>query len=435
MITKNNRKTINAWCMYDWANSVYSLVITTAVFPSYYYGVTGGKGAVVPFFGLEANNAVLYTYTLSTAFILVALLNPLLSSIADYSGNKKKFMKFFCYMGAAACSLLFFFESDNVELGVISFGVAAVGWAGSLVFYNSYLPEIATEDQFDRVSAKGFSLGYIGSVLLLIVNLLMIQKKSWFGIPETNGVLAAQISFLMVGVWWAGFAQVTFINLPNNIHQRKPRSKHYIQKGYQELHKVWKEAKQFPLIRKYLIGFFFFSMGVQTVMYLATIFGEEVVNLQMSELIILVIIIQIVAIPGAYFFSYLSSKKGNVFSLITAILIWIAVCVFAYFLREGWKTEYFITGFFVGFVMGGIQSLSRSTYSKLIPEHTINNASFFSFYETLEKISIALGTFVFGLVLQLTQDMNTSALSMGGLFVIGLFFMFKMPMKLPKRPE
>jgi UMF1 family MFS transporter len=429
-IKKNDKKTINAWCMYDWANSVYSLTITTAVFPSYFFGVTGGKGESVNFLGLEINNSVLYTYALSFAFLLVAFQNPFLSAIADIKGNKKKFMRFFSNMGALACTLMFFFDGNSILLGVFLLVFAAMGYAGSLVFYNSYLPEIATEDKFDKISAKGFALGYIGSVILLVINLLMIQAPEIFGITDINdpeGTLAPRISFLMVGIWWFAFSQYTFRYLP--IKKEKKTNENIFTKGIYEIKKVWSETAQLPLLRKFLISFFFYSMGVQTVMYLATIFGEEVIGMKLDELIKLVLLLQILAIGGAYGMAWVAKKKGNIFALLITLFLWVIVCISAFFMKEGMVTEYYILGVLVGLVMGGVQSMSRSTYSKLMPQNTTDHASYFSFFETLEKTSIALGTFVYGGILQFTGSMNNSAISMAVFFVIGIYFLLKIPSK------
>ncbi len=433
---KNDKKTINAWAMYDWANSVYSLTITTAVFPSYFFGVTGGKDQTVNFLGLDINNSVLYTYALSFAFLLVAFQNPFLSAIADIKGNKKRFMRFFSNMGALSCALMYFFDGNSIVLGVFLLVFAGMGYAGSLVFYNSYLPEIATEDKFDKISAKGFALGYVGSVILLIFNLLLIQKPAWFGIAThlvdgvevaVNGLLAPKISFLTVGVWWFAFAQYTFAYLP--AQEAKHSNENVFTKGIKELKKVWQETAQLPLLRKFLIAFFFYSMGVQTVMYLATIFGEEVIGMKLDELIKLVLLLQILAIGGAYGMAWLAKKKGNIFALSITLSLWVVVCISAYFMKEGMVNEYYILGILVGLVMGGVQSMSRSTYSKLMPQNTSDHASYFSFYETLEKSSIALGTFVYGGILQMTGSMNNSALSMAIFFIIGIFFLLKIPSK------
>lgn len=426
MIEKNNKKTINAWCMYDWANSVYSLTISTAVFPSYFFGVTGGKDHSVDFLGFTLKNTVLYSYTLSIAFLVVALLNPLLSSIADTKGNKLSFMKAFCYMGSISCMALYFFDSTNLEFGIFAFSLAAIGFAGSIVFYNAFLPEIATEDQYDKISAKGFSLGYIGSVLLLIVNLLMITFHDALGLQES---MAARISFLSVGIWWMGFAQITFSRLPNNVFHKKEVTEGVLSKSLQSLKKIWQESKRLPLLRRFLLAFFLYNMGVQTVMYMATIFGEEVVNMEMGELIILVLILQLVAILGAYIFAKISAKKGNVFSLCITLLIWIGVCIAAYFIKDGMKTEFYILGAFVGVVMGGVQSLSRSTYSKLMPVDTTDHASYFSFYEVLEKSSTATGTFVYGVILMLTGTQNNATFALALFFVFGFMLLRKIPSK------
>ena len=424
-LEKNNSRTINAWCMYDWSNSVYSLTISTAVFPSYFFGVTGGKDHMVDFLGFTVKNTVLYSYTLSFSFLLVALLNPLLSSIADTKGNKLSFMKFFCYLGSLSCISLYFFESDTLELGIFSFSLAAIGFAGSIVFYNAFLPEIATEEHFDKVSAKGFSLGYIGSVILLLANLAMITFHEALGMEES---MAARISFLSVGVWWMGFAQITFARLPNNVFQKEVKE-NILSKSISELKKVWAESKRLPLLRKFLVAFFLYNMGVQTVMYMATIFGEEVINMEMNELIILVLILQIVAIGGAFVFAKISAKKGNVYSLSITLLIWIGVCIAAFFMKEGMKLEFYILGVFVGAVMGGVQSLSRSTYSKLMPVDTEDHASYFSFYEVLEKSSTAVGTFVYGLILLITGTQNNSAAALALFFVLGFFLLRQIPSK------
>jgi len=430
MIAKNDKKVINGWAMYDWANSTYSLTITTAIFPSYFYWATGGKDAIANFLGLEVNNTVLFTYTLSVAFLFVALINPILGALADTTGYKKAFMKFFCYLGSLSCMSMFFFDKSTVSLGVISFGVAGIGYAGSLVFYNSYLPEIATEDQVDKVSAKGFALGYFGSVILLGFNLIMVLFPTLFGIPEADPTnLGPRISFLTVGLWWIGFSQITFNRLPDDQIQSKDNKTNPIKRGFTEMKKVWLQAKELPLLKKYLYAFFFFSMGVQTVMYMATIYGEEVVGMVMDELIILVLILQLVAIGGAYLFAKISDKKGNVFSLIITLIVWIGVCLSAFFIKEGMKIEYYVIGIFVGLVMGGVQSMARSTYSKLIPKDTPDTTSFFSFFETLEKTSIATGTLVYGVIRQISGTMNNSALALILFFAIGWFLLAQIPSK------
>lgn len=428
-IIKNDKKIINGWCMYDWANSVYALVITTAIFPGYFYGVTGGKDAVVNILGLELQNTVLYTYSLSVAFMLVAIMNPFLSALADTKGNKKRFMQFFCFTGAAACSALFFFNESNLFFGVAMFMLAGIGFAGSLVFYNSFLPEIATEENFDKVSAKGFALGYIGSVILLAVNLWMVMSSKNNHIPfETSGE-AARVSFLSVGLWWFGFSLFTFSRLPNNVYDKVKEKVNVVAHAKSEFIKVWSEVKQLPLLKRFLLSFLFYSMGVQTVMYIATIFGEDVVKMKQEQLIILVLIIQIIAIGGAYIFSKISSKKGNIFAIKISVITWALICICAYFMKEGMITEFYVIGVVVGLMMGAIQSMSRSTYAKLMPKETTDHASYFSFFETVEKFSISIGALVYGLINQLTGSQNYSALALTTFFIIGYIFIRKIPSK------
>lgn len=425
--------------MYDWANSVFALTITTAIFPPYFLNATGGKGAMTTFFGWGVENSALYSYAVAATFLLVAILNPFLSAMADYSGNKKGFMRFFATMGALACGAMFFFEEGNTEFGTISFIIAGMGFAGSLVYYNAYLPEIASEDQFDRVSAKGFTMGYIGSVLLLVVNLVMVLFPGLFGIPvgdggkAVNGFLPAQLTFVTVMVWWLGFGEFSFSRLPS-VKQKKERV-NVFSKGIEELTKVWNQAKHLPLLKKFLLAFFLYSIGVQTVMYMATIFGEEVVHMEEDELIVLVLILQLVAIGGAYIFSFLSKKRGNIFAIQVTLVIWVVVCLAAYFMDKGMVNQFYALGFFVGLVMGGVQSMSRSTYSKLIPESTPDTASFFSFFETLEKVSIALGAFIFGAVKQIAGTLNASALVLSVFFVLGFIVLMNIPSKLSYRNE
>lgn len=415
--------------MYDWANSVYSLVITSAIFPVYFQSVTSVKNAdgivisdKVSFLGFDLVNSVLYSYALSFSFLLIALISPVLSSIADYSGKKKLFMRIFCYTGAASCFFLFFFTSSTVTFGVFMFVLASMGFSGSIVFYNAYLPEIATEDRFDSISAKGFSLGYSGSILLLIINLAMILYPSVFGISSSG--MATRISFLLVGLWWFGFAQYTFHYLPSNVY-KKPGTGNILLKGFSELKKILHDLKKQGLLKNFLLAFFFYNMGVQTVLYLATVFGEKELKLSSELLIATILVLQLVAIAGSFLFSFISSRTGNIHALMISVCVWIIVTILAYFIVSA--TEFILLAGLVGIVMGGIQSLSRSTYAKLIPEDTTDHASYFSFYDVTEKISIVLGTFFYGLINQMTGNMRMSSLALALFFVLGLILLSRIP--------
>jgi UMF1 family MFS transporter len=417
---KNNPKVIRAWTWYDWANSVYSLSITTAIFPIYYNSVTSSHGTdVVTLFGRHFKNTALYSYSLSFSFLLVAFLSPFLSGIADYKGNKKAFMKFFCVLGSLSCAALYFFKDVNsLEVGIFAFILASIGWAGSIVFYNAFLPEIATTDMQDKVSAKGFALGYIGSSLLLIFNLMMILQPQWFGIADSGN--ASRISFLMTGVWWLFFAGYTFRYLPEKTSTIEQNGELF-SRGFNELKKVLIQLKSLPLLKRFLFSFFFYNMGVQTVMYVASLFGAKELKMRDDELIITVLIIQFVAIAGAYLFSYLSGKFGNIKSLIVAVCVWVGICWAAYFVTTSY--EFYALAFTVGMVMGGIQSLSRSTYSKMLPE-TQDHASYFSFYDVCDKIGLVLGTVAYGYIEELTGSMRNSILVLMLFFIAGLFSLF-----------
>lgn len=416
----NQPKTVRAWYMYDWANSVYSLVITTAIFPIYWKAVTRTNGSdMVDFLGYSINNSVLYSYALSVSFLLVALILPILSGAADYTGNKKIFMKFFVWTGGLACIGLFFFENvDAIGWGIFCSVMASIGYSGSLVFYDAYLPEIVTKDRYDATSAKGYSMGYYGGVLLMIICLLLIMKYDTFGLPSEG--FATRLSFILVGVWWIGFAYIPFTLLPDNPYNRNPTGNIW-SKGYEEIAKVWQSLKDQPDLKRFLAAFFFYNMGVQTVMYLATLFGTDELKMKDDELIATVVIIQLVGAFGAWVFSRLSMRKGNRYSLLVMISIWIFICIAAHYITR--NVEFYGLAVVVGLVMGGIQALSRATYSKLIPETTIDHASYFSFYDVTYNLAIVFGTFSYGLIDQITGSMRYSVLALASYFIVGMILL------------
>ncbi|MEY4937467.1 MAG: hypothetical protein RIS64_3826 [Bacteroidota bacterium] len=409
---KNDPKIINGWAFFDCANSAYNLVIGTAIFPAYFLSIAPDT---ISFAGLNIPDSSLLSYSLSLAFLLLTIVLPILSGIADYSGRRKTFMRLFTTFGAIACVGMFFFKSPtDLWLGVSAYICAAIGYAGSLVFYNSYLPVIATEDMYDKVSAKGFSYGYIGSTFLLIINLLMIQLS-----PDNYKGLAAQLSFLMVGIWWLAFSQITYKWLPND-ETGKPMT-NLLTRGYKELYKTWQNIREYPVITRFLAAFFFYNAGVQAVLYLATVFADKELHFKSAELIILVLILQVVAAIGAWLFAKISDAKGNKFALVILLIGWAAICVIGFYLTG--KTAFYALGGLLGMVMGGIQSLSRSTYSKLLPENVTDTTAFFSFMDVPDKLSVILGTFTFGFVGQLMGSIRYSLLALAVYFVIGLLLL------------
>lgn len=411
------KKAVNAWAFYDWANSVYSLVISTAIFPIYFNSVTiNGNDDQVSFLGLEWTNTALYSYALSFSFLLIAAISPLLSGIADYADRKKTFLRRFCYMGAISCAALYFFDGETtLWLGLLASVLASIGFWGSQVFYNAYLPELAPREKQDKISAKGYALGYIGSSILLIACLIIIEG----GFMDKG--LATRLCFVLVGIWWIGFAQITFLRLPEGKNRKSIKWRN-VWNGYNELSKFLKELTKKPQLQRYLLTFFFFSMGVQTIILLATPFGTKELGLDTSKLIITILLIQFVGVAGAYLFAKISKKIGNLNGLKIAILIWMLVCFGAFLMDKNdpyIEYQFYVLGGVVGLVMGGIQSLGRSTYSKMLPiegEH----ASYFSFYDVTEKLALVLGTFVYGFMEELTGSMHNSALALGIFFLMAL---------------
>ena len=433
MSIKGDKKVIKGWVMYDWANSVYSLVISSAIFPIFYEAQTTtaylkktglkateieANDVTVDFFGYHVSPSVLYSLIISISFLFVSFLSPILSGIADYTGNKKSFLKFFCYFGAFFCCTLFFFDTDYMEISMLAVMLASIGFWCSLVFYNAFLPEIAPLEQQDEISARGFFMGYIGSVILLVLCLVMIMGV---------GTHLTKYSFILVGLWWVVFAQRTYRVLPSNPYKKKPEAD-YIWKGFRELRIVYKEFMHTTRLKKYLYAFFFFNSGVQTVMLLATIFASKAIEWPENDggqgLIIAILLIQILAAIGAKLMSNISIKIGNISTLKIAVVIWIILCVVAYVITK--PIEFYMMAAGVGLVMGGIQSIARSTYSKYLPE-TTDHASYFSFYDASEKIGIVLGTAFFAFTEYYFDDIRYSVISIAIFFVIGLFYLFKVP--------
>lgn len=428
-LERGSKKLINAWAFYDWANSVYPLVISTAVFPIYYSSMASSFANIegkIGFLGALWNPTTLYDYTLAFSFLIVAFISPILSGIADYTGDKLKFLKRFCLLGSISVISLFFFKGESTLWIALLFTVfASIGFWGSIVFYNAYLPEVAYPEQQDAVSAKGFIYGYVGSVLLLIFSLVLVQKPEWFGI--TDPTFAPRITFALVGVWWFGFAQITYKRLPKNELNQKS-DKEYIWNGFLELKSVFKSLNSQSHLKYFLMAFFFLSVGVQTIILMAGIFGSEELGLPTFNLILTILIVQIVAIFGAYLFSKLSDRIGNISTLKITLCIWGLVCFIAFVLdkdQPNVDNYFYAMGIVLGFVLGATQSLTRSTYSKLLPE-TQDHATYFSFYDVTEKIAIVLGMIVFGLLIAITGSMQYSVLALAGFFFMAFLCLFKL---------
>ncbi|AJH15978.1 MFS transporter [Myroides profundi] len=426
---KGDKKLLNAWAFYDWANSVYALVISSSIFPLYYGSLFRELNIdSFDFWGTSIKSESIISYITAIGFLIVCILSPILSGIADYLGNKKFFMKLFCGIGSVSCMLLYFFSLDYMLLSLLIYMFGLIGFWGSLVFYNSYLPDIALTEQQDRISAKGYALGYIGSVILLLLNLLLVMKYDTFGF--TTAMTAMRFSFILVGLWWIGFSLYTFKYLPDFKNEKKITRSLFF-KGFRELKKVWGELREYVALKRYLVAFFVYSMAVQTVMVIAAYFGEKEIawendTQRTTGLILSILMIQLVAVLGAYLTSLLSKKIGNIYTLCVLNALWIIICLYAYTIIT--PNEFYVAASFVGLVMGGIQSLSRSTYSKLLPE-TTDTTSFFSFYDVTEKLGIVLGMSMYGLVSDITGKMQNAILFLILFFAVGFVLLLRIPNK------
>ena len=413
-VTLNNPKILRAWTYFDCANSAHSLVIGVAVFPPFFEAVAP---KTIHFMGWDIPNSSMLAYALTISYLFIALTQPILSGIADYGGKRKTFMQFFTVLGALACISMFWMDNpDAWQVGFWAYIVSMIGYAGGVVFNNSFMPLIATPDKFDRLSARGFTLGYIGGTVLLIVNLICILFWDKIGFADES--IATRISFLTVGVWWLGFSLIPFFGLPND--NKTPLSMKAVLSGFGELKQVWSIVKKQVNTKRFLLSFFFYDAGVQTMIFLAAVFAGKELGFETTELIILVLLLQIVAALGAWIFAKVSNAKGNKWTISAMLIVWVIITFLAFFIKD--KMPFYALGVLLGIVMGGTQSLSRSAYSKLIPKGTTDTTTFYSFYDLTDKLAVVIGTFTFGLIDQMI-GIRYSVLMLGFLFFIGLLLL------------
>ena len=423
---KGSKKLIGAWAIYDWANSVYSLVISSAIFPIYYSQYVFSQTNSVEILNFDINKDTLISSVSALSFLLIAFLSPLLSGIADFIGNKKIFMKFFVYMGSLSCIGLYWFELETIKISLLFYTLGLIGFWGSLVYYNSYLTDITYPNQTNRVSAKGYTMGYIGSVILLLVNLIMINFYETFGFESE--ISAMKSSFAIVGLWWLAFSQYSFYHLPSG-NKGVKIPKNIIWNGFKELKGVYKFIRTSKRFTRFLLAFFIFSFSLQTVLYIASYFGVSEIEWtssseQTSGLIISILLIQVVAIGGAYIFTKMAQKYGNILVLTFAIFLWGAVCLYAYFIKT--PIQFYMIAGLVGLLMGGTQPVARATYSLFIPD-TKDTTSFFSFYDVTEKIGIVFGMIFYAIAAQITGTVRFSVIIFMFFFFLGAILLTRVP--------
>lgn len=409
-------KAQKGWVIFDCANSAYYLIINSTIFPALFAAmVPNGSFA----FGTHIKSSeAMFQLAIGLSYLVIVFLSPILSGIADYGNRKKFFMKVFTLIGSGACFSLYLFNKDRIELGVIAAAIAMIGYSGSIVFYNAFLPEIATTEEQDKLSARGFATGYLGSSILLILIVVASSFYKELGFNDTVEVFS--LGFVAVGAWWILFSQYTFKHLPAE-EKIKVSYKEVIKNGFKETKKVWTQIKSQELLHKFIITYFFISMGLQTLVLIAPLFALDNLGVKSSELIVVALIIQVTGIIGAMFFAWLSKKKGNFNALFFPLIIFVFICLSVVFVVN--STLFYVVGICLGFAMAGAQSLARSTYSKILPE-THDHASFFSFYDIAEKLATAIGMLM-AATLSFVSNSRNSILALSIIFMIAIFMLRK----------
>jgi UMF1 family MFS transporter len=428
---RNDKREIFGWAMYDWANSAFSTTIGT-VFLGPYLASLAEKAAILSqdgmarFFGIPVAADSFFPYCISFSVGMQVLFLPILGAIADYSHRRKQMMQLFATIGAVSTILMFFVTQALWWLGGLLFIVANLAFGAALVFYNSYLPDIASEDQRDRVSSFGWAMGYLGDGLLLILNLVLYLMSDKIGIPKD---LAVRINLASAGIWWLTFAFFTWVRLRMRQPVKQlPKNETYIRVGFRQLWKTIKEMKNFPETLKFLLAYFLYNDGIQTVIAVSSTFAVAPlvrggVGMGQDMLIVVILMIQFMAFFGALLWGKLANWFGAKRSIIVSLIIWSGVVIYAYLglKGSGRVVEFFILGAFIAMVMGGSQAISRSLYAQIIPAG--KQAEYYSFYEVSERGTSWIGPLLFGLVNQVFGSLRPAILSLIFFFVLGLIIL------------
>ncbi|RDY72100.1 MFS transporter [Halobacillus sp. SY10] len=404
------KKPVRSWMLYDFANSAFATTIMAAVLPVFYYDVAA-KGIQ------ESLAASYWGYSQSIAVLIVAILAPILGAISDYSAAKKRFLMFFAYMGMIASVLLAFVGEGDYVFASILLIVGTIGFSGANVFYDAFLPEVAKEEDIDRVSAAGFTLGYVGGGVLLAVNLLMIMKYEWFGLPST--LMGTKLAFVSVGIWWFVFSIPLIKNVVEEKKRQQKRERSYVAIGFQRLGRTWKELRQFKQLLIFLLAFWLYNDGISTIIKMATIYGRDI-GIDSTSLITALLITQFVGIPCTFFFGWLAGKITPKRALMISLSIYLVIVALGYFMTSA--LHFYILAVCVGFVQGGAQALSRSIFGRMVPGD--RHAEFFGFYGISSKFAAIFGPFAFALVGQLTGSSRFGILSLLFFFIVGMILLY-----------
>ena len=412
--------------MYDWANSAFATSILAAILPVYFATLVPEEGIAVQWGTLKITTraSALWAYGVSFSFFVTALTAPILGALADFSGTKKKFLFVFTYFGATLASLLYFVRSGDYWLCLGLFIAANIGFAGSITFYNAFLPEVATEKKMDWVSGKGYAFGYIGGGLLLAIHMLIINYHECLGIPDR--ALSIRISLSSVGIWWGLFAIPLFLWVPEIKRPHDQRQKFsYFTYGFIRFFRTLRSFRNYQDLLWFLVAFLIYNDGIQTVIAMAAIFGKTALGLDTGTLIGTLLMTQFVAFPGALMFAKLSQRIQPKGAIIVTLMLWIGIVTYAYFLRSA--IEFWILGGVVGLVLGGSQAISRSLYAQLIPRD--RPAEFFGFFSISAKFASIFGPLIFGLITDLSENPRSAIVSLVLFFVVGMVLLSRVNME------
>lgn len=417
----NDRKQIFAWAMYDWANSAYITTVTVAVLPIYFSGtVVPADGFLIG--GTRYSATTLWAFLISLSTFIIFLTAPVLGAVADFTATKKRFLMAFCWGGSLFATLLFFCGSGDVWKTMAFFLIAQIGFVGGNVFYDAFLPHIASEDRMDRVSGKGYAYGYLGGGIQFALSIALI---SWHGALGIDRALAARIAMMSAGLWWAGFSAVTFLILKETgtaeplpeRYRRLPRPLAFIRLGIDRTVATALRVRRYSHLLLFLVAFMIYDDGIQTVITMATIYGAEEIGLDASVLMLTLLIIQCIALFGALLFSRLGERITAKRALLITLFLWSGVVIYASRFLAG-PVGYMVLGIVVGIVLGGSQSLSRSLYGSMIPPRS--SAEFYGFYSVFSKFSAIWGPLVFGIIRQVSGSSRNAIISLVVFFLVGM---------------
>lgn len=403
----------NSWMMYDWANSAYSIIITTAVFPIFYKSAASSAGIS------NANSTAYLGYTIAIATFILAMLGPILGTIADYQGYKKKFFSFFFSLGAAATASLAFIPFEQWYLLLICYTVATIGSAGANIFYDAFLVDVTSEERMNDVSSRGFGLGYIGSTIPFIISIAIILLAQNEVLP-LSPTTASRIAFLITAVWWIIFTIPMFKNVKQRYFiQREPQ---LIKNSFIRIGKTFKEIKKYRSLFLFLLAYFFYIDGVVTIISMSTAYGTDL-GISSTTLLIVLFVTQVVAAPFAILYGRLAQTFTGKKMLYVGIIIYIIVCIYAYFMKTSF--DFWVLAMLVATSQGGIQALSRSYFAKLVPKE--NSNEFFGFYNIFGKFASIMGPLLVGVTSQITGNSRTGVFSLIILFIIGILILAVVP--------